>query len=77
MVVFKSWPVHTVRHLCLLAVAGAAICRYVKDVRPAGVILMRHNMGVISRLFMGSVTKYCVENSDAPVIVVPPTVADA
>ena len=38
---------------------------------------MRHNMGVISRLFMGSVTKYCIENSDAPVIVVPFAMADA
>ena len=62
--------------ICLLAVAGAAICQYVKDVSPAGVILMRHNIGVISRLFVGSITKYCIENSIAPVIVVHPAVAD-
>ncbi|CAL5226100.1 g8917 [Coccomyxa viridis] len=55
---------------------GAAICRYVEDVSPAGVILMRHNMGILSRLFVGSVTKYCIENSKAPVIVVHPAVAD-
>ena len=47
--------------ICLLAVAGAA---------------MRHNIGVISRLFVGSVTRYCIENSIAPVIIVHPAVAD-
>ena len=62
--------------ICLLAIAGAAICEYVKDVSPAGVILMRHNIGVISRLFVGSVTRYCIENSIAPVIIVHPAVAD-
>lgn len=38
---------------------------------------MRHNIGVISRLFIGSVTRYCVEKSDAPVTIVPSIVADA
>ncbi|BDA51501.1 hypothetical protein COCOBI_19-0560 [Coccomyxa sp. Obi] len=56
---------------CTSSDIGAAICEYVEQTKPAALVLMKENKGAIERIFVGSVTKYCVIHCCSPVIIVP------
>ncbi|CAL5225603.1 g8455 [Coccomyxa viridis] len=51
---------------------GQTICQYVHQAKPDVLILMKQNKTAVTRFFMGSVTRYCATECDAPVIIVPP-----
>ena len=50
---------------------GAAICRFAEEQRPAALAMMKENKSAFTRVFVGSVTRYCAVRSRVPVIIIP------
>ena len=50
---------------------GAAICNYAEKHKPVALLMMKHNKSALTRIFLGSVTRYCAIHCHTPVVIVP------
>lgn len=48
---------------------GEAICKQAQNLNAAAVIMSKHQRGMLSDFFLGSVTKYCTQHCKSPLVV--------